>query len=224
MLRVFSKRIYDIIFSLLISILLIPFLLPIIVVLIVTGEHQVFYRQERIGLLNSKFMIWKFATMVKNSSKMGTGSLTLRNDPRILPFGKFLRKTKINEFPQLINVILGDMSLVGPRPQMEIDFLKFPKNIQNKIYNCKPGITSVGSIVFRDEERWISNTKQDKHEFYKTHIAPYKGELELWYQKKSSIFFDTMVVLITIYAVFFPKTNLLYKLFKDIPKKPKHLD
>ena len=220
----FIKRFFDLIVSLLLCILLFPFFFPIVVVLFLTGEHQVFYFQERIGYLNTKFQIWKFATMVKNSSNLGTGSLTLRNDSRILPFGKFLRKTKINEFPQLINVILGNMSLVGPRPQMETDFLKFSSNVQLNIYNNKPGITSIGSIVFRDEEKWISNAIGDKHEFYKTHIAPYKGELELWYQNKSSIFFDIIIIFMTIWVIFFPNCYLLFKIFKELPNKPNHLN
>ena len=124
--------------------------------------------------------------MVKNSAKLGHGSLTVRNDPRILPFGKILRSTKLNELPQIFNVIIGNMSIVGPRPQMEVDFLKFPEKIQEIIYDVKPGITGIGSIVFRDEEKWISAYNGDKHVFYKKYIAPYKGELELWYQKNIS--------------------------------------
>ena len=120
------------------------------------------YLQERVGLNNKKFKIYKFATMVKNSPNMGTGSLTLRNDPRVLPFGKFLRKSKINEFPQIFNVFKGEMSIVGPRPQMEVDFLVYPKTIRDSIYKCKPGITGIGSIIFRDEEKYISESPNPK--------------------------------------------------------------
>ena len=168
-------------------------------------------------------MIWKFATMLKNSSKMGTGSLTVRNDPRVLPIGRFLRKTKINELPQIINVFIGNMSFVGPRPQMEVDFFKFPEHIQETIYNAKPGITGIGSIIFRDEEKWISNAEGDKHEFYKKHIAPYKGELELWYQKHLSLYTDFMLIFLTAWVIVAPQSNFVYSIFKNLPEKPEEL-
>ena len=161
--------------------------------------------------------------MMKNSPNIGSGSLTLRDDPRVLPFGKFLRKSKINELPQIFNVIIGNMSIVGPRPQMQIDFDKFPKNSRNRIYNSKPGITGIGSIVFRDEENWISNHPGDKHLFYRDMIAPYKTELELWYLNKSSLFVDLVLIFITAWVIVFPKSNLVYKIFKSLPKRPSHL-
>ena len=112
----------------------------------------------------------------------------MKNDPRVLPFGSFLRKTKINELPQIINIIIGDLSIVGPRPQMRVDFEKYSKEVQDKIYNVKPGLTGIGSIVFRDEESLISSAaeNEDPHDFYKRIIAPYKGEIEIWYQDHRS--------------------------------------
>jgi lipopolysaccharide/colanic/teichoic acid biosynthesis glycosyltransferase len=190
---------------------------------LLTGEHEVFYLQQRVGYKNAKFKIWKFVTMVKNSSKMGTGSLTLRNDPRVLPIGKFLRHTKINEIPQFINVLIGNMSMVGPRPQMEVDFLKFNTTVQKVIYNTKPGITGVGSIIFRDEEKWISNAEGDKHLFYREHIAPYKGELELWYLGNLSFTTDLILLTLTVITVFAPNNQLIYKIFKTLPPKPEEL-
>jgi len=188
------------------------------IILLLTGEHYVFYFQDRYGYKNKKFKIWKFATMLKNSPNLGTGSLTIRHDPRVLPFGNFLRKTKINELPQIINVLIGNMSIVGPRPQVESDFLKFPKQIQKTIYNVHPGITGPGSIIYRDEEKYISEAKGDKHEFYKQYIAPYKGELEIWYQKNISFYTDLKLVILTAWVIVFPKSNLVYKWFKDLPK------
>ena len=88
------KRIIDIIIALIALIILSPILIPVMIILLLTGEHEIFYKQNRVGYKNSRFKIWKFATMVKNSSKMGTGSITLRNDPRVLPFGRILRRTK----------------------------------------------------------------------------------------------------------------------------------
>lgn len=219
----FFKTVLDFILALIALVLLLPFAIPVIIVLLLTGEHEVFYLQNRVGYKNQYFKIWKFATMMKNSANMGTGSLTVRNDPRVTPIGRFLRKTKINELPQIINVLIGNMSFVGARPQMEVDFLKFPEHVQKVVYNTKPGITGIGSIVFRDEEKWISNAEGDKHEFYKKHIAPYKGELEIWYQKKVSFMTDAKLFFCTIWVILFPESNLPYEIFKDLPEKPEVL-
>lgn len=214
------KRLIDIIISLIALVIITPFMLPIVVGLLLTGEHYVFYFQKRIGYKNRKFSIWKFATMLKASPSLGTGSLTLRNDPRLMPMGKFLRKTKINELPQVINVLLGSMSLVGPRPLMEVDFMKFPEEVRNKIYNSRPGITGIGSIILRDEEKWISNADGDPHEFDEQVIAPYKGGLELWYQDNISFATDMKIIFCTAWVVFFHKSDLPYRIFKGLPEKP----
>jgi lipopolysaccharide/colanic/teichoic acid biosynthesis glycosyltransferase len=158
--------------------------------------------------------------MLKASPGIGTGSLTVRNDPRVLPIGKFLRRTKINEIPQLVNVLIGNMSFVGPRPQMEVDFFKFPDHVQKVIYNTNPGITGIGSIIFRDEERLISTVQGDVHEFYKEHIAPYKGEVEIWYQKHLSFYTDFMILFLTAWAIVAPESELVYSVFKDLPERP----
>jgi lipopolysaccharide/colanic/teichoic acid biosynthesis glycosyltransferase len=204
-------------------IVLSPILLPIAIVLLLTGEHYIFYKQDRVGYKNKTFKILKFATMRKGSSKMGTGSLTLRNDPRVLPVGKYLRKTKINEIPQIINVLIGNMSIVGPRPLMKVDFLKFPEHIQENIYKAKPGVTGIGSIIFRDEEKWISNSGIDPHEYDRMVIAPYKGELELWYQENLNFLTDVKLIFCTAWVIFFPKSQLPYKIFKGLPAKPESL-
>ena len=189
-----------------------------------TGEGEIFYFQKRIGYLNKPFKIFKFATMIKNSSKIGTGSITLRNDTRVLPVGKFLRKTKLNEIPQIFNVLRGDMSLVGPRPQMEVDLKKFPKLNRDKIYLSMPGITGIGSIFFRDEEKWISNHTGDKHIFYKKNIAPYKSELEIWYYHNSSLLVDFKLLVLTVLVLIFPNKIDLNLFFDNLPIKPKFFD
>ena len=216
----FFKRIFDFIMAVIALIILSPFLIPISIILLLTGEHEVLYLQKRVGFKNSRFKIWKYATMMKNSSKMGTGSLTVRNDPRVLPIGKFLRQTKINELPQIINVLIGNMSFVGPRPQMEVDFFKFTEHVQEVIYNSNPGITGIGSIIFRDEEKWISNAPGDKHVFYKEHIAPYKGELEIWYQSNLSFYTDFMLLFLTAWSIIAPESELVYSVFNDLPVRP----
>ena len=224
MYRKFLKRFFDIVLSALAIMVLSPLLIPVMIILKLTGEHDIFYRQKRVGYKNRFFMIWKFATMMKGSSRMGTGSLTVKNDPRVFPFGRFLRKTKINELPQLFNVLLGEMSVVGPRPQMEVDFLKYPEHVQKVIYDSHPGITGIGSIVFRDEERWITEHEGDRHEFYRKHIAPYKGELELWYQKHLTFYTDAMLIFLTAWVIIFPKSDLIYRIFRDFPERPQELN
>ncbi len=159
--------------------------------------------------------------MLSNSANMGSGSLTLKNDPRVLPFGSFLRKTKINELPQILNIIIGDLSIVGPRPQMQVDFEKYSDDIQKKIYNVRPGLTGIGSIVFRDEESLISLAAENEnpHDFYKRVIAPYKGELEIWYHSHRSVFLDFQLIFMTAWAIVSPETRLYEKWFKDLPKR-----
>ena len=220
----FLKRILDLTISIFALLILSPLLLIIIFILLFTGENEVFYLQERLGHYNSKFKIIKFVTMIKNSPNIGTGSITIKDDPRVLPIGKFLRKSKINELPQIFNVIIGNMSIVGPRPQMEIDFLKFPKEKRDKVFLSKPGITGIGSLIFRDEERWISNYKGDKHSFYEKKIAPYKTELEVWYLNNKSILVDLKIIFLTAWVIIFPKSHIIDHVFSSLPKKPKHLN
>ena len=216
----FFKRVLDIIVSFAALIILLPIFIPIIIILKFTAEGEVFYFQERIGINNSKFKIWKFATMLKNSINMGSGSITLQNDFRVTLIGVFLRKTKINELPQIINILKGDMSLVGPRPLVTITFSAYSKDVQSNIYNVKPGITGIGSILFRDEEAIISAVSdEDPFEFYKRIIAPYKGEVEMWYQKNCSFYLDIQLILMTAWVILFPKTRLYEKWFSNLPKR-----
>ena len=216
----FFKRSLDIVVSFVTLVILLPFFIPIIITLRFTAEKEVFYFQERIGINNSKFQIFKFATMLKNSLNMGSGSITLQNDYRVTFIGKFLRKTKINELPQIINILKGDMSLVGPRPLVNKTFSAYNDDVQSNIYKVKPGITGIGSILFRDEETIISAvSNEDPFEFYKRIIAPYKGEVEMWYQKKCSFYLDIQLILMTAWVILFPKTTLYEKWFSNLPKR-----
>lgn len=217
------KRTIDLILAAIGLLVLLPFFIPIIILLRLTGEGEVFYFQKRIGLYNKPFQIWKFATMLKNSPNIGTGTITLRNDPRVTPMGKFLRKTKINELPQIINVLKGDMTLVGPRPLDEKGFDAYPDAIQKVIYQVKPGITGIGSIVFRDEEKLISESNLPPRAVYEQVIAPYKGELELWYQQHLSLYTDVLILFLTAWTIVFPNSRLHYTIFRDLPAQPKAL-
>jgi len=214
-------RIIDVLLSVLALLILLPLFIPIVIVLFLTGEHKVFYSQTRVGLKNQNFKIIKFATMLSNSANMGSGSLTLKNDPRVLPFGSVLRKTKINELPQILNIIIGDLAIVGPRPQMRVDFEKYSEEVQENIYNVRPGLTGIGSIIFRDEESLISaaSVNENPHDFYKRVIAPYKGELEMWYQEKRSLILDVQLIFMTAWTIVVPETRLYEKWFKDLPKR-----
>lgn len=223
MYKYFFKRFFDIFFSFLALGILSPLFILICIGLLLSGEHYIFYFQKRIGYKNKPFFIWKFATMLKNSPNIGTGIHTTRKDPRILPMGEFLRKTKINELPQIINILKGDMSIVGPRPLVDKTFEPYPDHVKAIIYNIKPGLTGIGSIVFRDEERLLSETKLSLQDFYKSHISPYKGELELWNQKHLGFYTDFMLIFLTVWVIISPKSQLVYKVFKDLPMPPQEL-
>tara|TARA_B110000037_G_scaffold26314_1_gene30834 strand:+ start:267 stop:929 length:663 start_codon:yes stop_codon:yes gene_type:complete len=213
------KRIIDIILSSIAIILLSPILILIIIILKLTGEGEIFYLQERVGYKTKSFMIYKFATMVKNSPNIGTGDVTLRNDPRVTKAGKFLRESKLNELPQLFNIFMGDISVIGPRPLMSAGFNRYSLSFQNSVYNVKPGLTGIGSIVFRDEERILTESELTPHECYKEIILPYKGELEIWYQTNCSLFLDLQLIFMTAWVIFFPNSKLYEKWFKDLPKR-----
>ncbi|HEY1163811.1 MAG TPA: sugar transferase, partial [Chitinophaga sp.] len=159
------------------------------------------------------------ATMLKDSPNIGSGLITLRNDPRVTPVGGFLRRTKINELPQILNVLKGDMSIVGPRPLVDKTFNACPEEIRYKVYDSKPGITGIGSIVFRDEEKLLSETSLPPAVFYDTVIAPYKGELEIWYNRRKSFMVDMQIIFLTAWVIVFPESTLMFKIFPDLPKR-----
>src|SRR5690606_21753019 len=143
------QRMFDIVLSGLALLVLSSLLVPIALVLRFSGEGEIFFVQQRVGLGGRSFGLFKFATMLKDSPNLGTGTVTLKDDPRVLPVGRFLRKTKINELPQLLNVLCGDMSIVGPRPQTRRCFDAFPEDSKRAIVRVRPGLSGVGSIVFR---------------------------------------------------------------------------
>ena len=214
------KRFIDLLIALVSLVIFTPLLFPIMVLLRLTGEGEVFYLQERVGLNNKPFKILKFATMLKNSPSLGTGDVTIKNDPRVLPFGGWLRKTKINELPQVFNVLEGTMSIVGARPLMNQSFNQYSDEVKRVIYNTPPGITGIGSIIFRDEESIIAKSKLAPREFYESYIIPHKGQLEVWYQKNKSISIDLCIIFLTAWTIIFPKSKLVNNLFKTLPKRP----
>ncbi len=217
------KRFFDFISSLIALVILSPLIIPIVIGLKLTGEGYIWYFQERVGKNNKLFNIWKFATMLKDSVNMKGGLITTKKDPRITPMGGFLRTSKINELPQLINILKGDMSVVGPRPVMQKSFDAYPEDVQKVIFNVRPGLTGIGSIIFRDEETLITEVRDaggDTWDFYKNKIYPFKGKTEQWYQKNQSFLTDFKIIIITAWVVFFPDSNIVYSWFPTLPKRP----
>lgn len=217
------KRFFDILLSSICLLILSPLLIPIMVGLRFTGEGYIWYKQERVGFGNKRFQIYKFATMLKDSPNMSGGIITTKRDPRITPMGGFLRKSKINELPQLLNILFGHMSFVGPRPVMPVSFAAYPENVQEVIYNVPPGLTGIGSIIFRDEEELITKVRDkggDTWDFYQNTIYPFKGLVEKWYQENQSFVLDFKLILATALVVLFPKLNIVPLFFKGLPERP----
>ena len=215
------KRLFDLFVSGLVLLILSPLLFVVIIILKVTGEREAFYFQDRVGYLGKIIQVTKFVTMVKNSPNIGTQDITLRNDPRVLPVGKFLRKSKLNEVPQLWDVFVGKLSLVGWRPLMPKGFADYPQDVQERIVNVKPGLTGIGSLVFRDEESIIARAQKDGSDLrqcYREDIMPFKGKLECWYVENSSLITDLKIVFATAIAVLLPRWRGFWNWFPGLPK------
>lgn len=150
---------------------------------------------------------------------MGAGTITLKDDPRVLPVGRFLRASKINEVPQLWNIIVGDMSFIGPRPLTEDNFRLYSEDAQKIISSITPGLSGVGSIIFRGEDKLLLD-KSNARDIYSELISPYKEELELWYANKRNIFLYFGLILLTVIVVLKPGTKIMFRIFKDLPKPP----
>ncbi len=216
------KRFLDVVLSFLALVVLVPFLLPVVVILRCTGEGEVFYIQERAGRGGNSFGLYKFATMLKNSPNIGAGEITVQGDPRVLPFGQLLRKTKLNELPQLWNIFIGDMSIVGPRPMVLNTYAYYSESARQRLDTIRPGLTGIGSIVFRDEERYLTGCDEPM-EFYREHIIPYKSDLEIWFVKNNTLWLYIKIIFVTAWVVVFPSSNIVDKVFHSIPPLPSSL-
>jgi len=213
----FFKRIFDLFFSVILIVLLSPLFLGIMILLFFFNNGEIFYIQRRIGYAQETFGIIKFATMLKNSEFLPGGTITLRKDPRVTKIGKILRISKLNELPQLLNVFLGQMSFVGPRPLMKIGFNQYSADVRSFIYKSKPGITGISSVVFRDEEEWVTKSQIEPEKFYKELIFPYKGQLERWYFEKKSIGVDIMILILTMIKIILPHSYFEFMIFSSLP-------
>ncbi len=213
------KRITDLILALFSLIILSPLLIPVVIILKFSGEGFIFYKQERVGKNEAVFNLLKFATMFKNSPNMKGGNITSKEDPRVLPLGKILRKYKINELPQIINVLKGEMSIIGRRPTVKEHFNFYNSNTKKVISKLKPGLSGVSSIVFRNEEKYfIGKTPEENKKIYKDKIAPFKGQLEVWYFNNQSIFKDIQLMIVTIILIIKPSSNIHNLFLKNLPK------
>jgi len=196
--------------------------MPIIILLKFTGEGEIFFLQERIGKNGEIFKLFKLATMLKDSPNIGSKTITIQSDPRVLPVGKVLRKTKINELPQLLNILIGNMSFIGPRPLTEETFALYKASTKSLILTVRPGLSGIGSIVFREEEK-ILKDEAATQTYYDEVIAPYKGALEEWFVMNNNTYIYILSILITFWVVLFPESSIIFKIFPKLPRPPAKL-
>jgi lipopolysaccharide/colanic/teichoic acid biosynthesis glycosyltransferase len=212
-------RCFDFILSGIAIIILFPFMIPVMIGLKFTGEHYIFYGQTRVGRYGKDFKLLKFATMLKDSPSLPGGLYTSVNDPRMLPMGRLLRKTKINELPQLINIFIGQMSIVGYRPTVRKHYDAYSDDVKQKLHNLRPGLTGIGSIIFRNEEE-ILQLFEDKKYFNVKIINPYKGILECCYADHNIIINYFKIIFFTAITVLNSNPSIWKKAFPNLPPVP----
>jgi len=192
------KRIFDIIASSIGLLLLSPFLIFVSILIKRDSKGPVFYKGLRVGRRGKKFKIFKFRTMVPEAEKIG-GPSTSADDTRLTKVGKFLRKRNLDEFPQLINVLKGDMSFVGPRPEVPQEIEHYPEEKKRIILSVRPGITDLASLNFPHEEEILKGSK-DAHQAYREKIQPEKIRLGIKYVKEKSFWLDIKIIIKTIFT------------------------
>lgn len=193
-----SKRIFDILFSSIGLILISPILLVISIIIKITSEGPILFKQVRVGKDNKDFKILKFRTMIVDADKKGL-KITVKDDPRITKIGKLLRKTKLDELPQLFNVLLGDMSFVGPRPEVR-KYVDLYTEEQKQVLSVRPGITDLASIKYRNENELLDQSSNPE-ETYINEIMPSKLKINLDYVKNINLVNDIKLILLTIKTV-----------------------
>ena len=185
------KRIFDLLFSFLGLVILSPFLLVIAILIVIDSKGDIFYLQQRVGKDNKDFNIFKFRTMRPNSDKQGLLTVGAK-DSRITKIGVFLRKYKIDELPQLINVLIGNMSFVGPRPEVR-KYVDLYNSEQKKVLTVRPGITDYASIEYSNENELLARS-ENPEKTYIEEIMPAKLELNLKYIKEASLLTDIKII------------------------------
>lgn len=199
-LKMFVKRLFDILIAFLGLILLAPVFIIIAIFIKFTSNGAIFFKQERIGLNGKVFKIYKFRTMVKGADAIGL-KITVANDNRITRVGKFLRETKLDELPQLINVLIGEMSLVGPRPEVAQYVASYSEQIKQKVLSVKPGITDWASIMMLNESELLAK-ELNPHKAYLEKILPIKLELAIKYVDTRSFRQDMKILWTTFTKLF----------------------
>ena len=194
------KRIFDILFSLFSLIILSPFFIIIALLIKIDSKGGIFFLQERVGYKSKIFKIIKFRSMYNNCNNHNN-LITIDNDQRITKIGMVLRKYKIDEIPQLINVLIGEMSLVGPRPEVSKFVKLYPKESIKTIFSVRPGITDLASLKYRYESELLSNNSNPE-EYYINHILPEKVKLYKYYAKNNNFILDIFIILKTIISIF----------------------
>jgi len=190
------KRVFDIIFSLFGLIILLPFLLIIFLLVLIESKGGVFYRQIRVGKNNDDFKLFKIRTMFKDADKKGLLTIGER-DNRITRIGYFLRKYKIDEFPQLMNILAGDMSFVGPRPEVR-KYVDLYNEEQRRVLSVKPGLTDFASLKYYNENEYLSRFDDPEKEYIQT-VMPDKIKLNLEYIRKQNFWLDIKILLQTLF-------------------------
>ncbi len=193
-----GKRVFDVAASLLILLVTSPFFLLLALAIKLDSRGPVFYRQVRVGRYNQDFRIFKFRTMVQNADKIGL-SLTVGDDPRITRVGRFIRKCRLDEFSQLLNVLSGSMSLVGPRPEVRRYVDAYTPEYMATLL-VRPGITAPSSIAFKDEDKLLENSS-DPEKTYIEEVLPPKMKLNLEYLEHISVWGDIKILFQTVAAV-----------------------
>lgn len=191
------KRAFDLSFTLVASIVLLPVAFLVSALIFLSGPGPILYRSKRVGRGGRLFSLYKFRTMVPDAEGLGP-SVTHRDDPRVTPIGRLLRRTKFDEFPQVINILRGEMSIVGPRPELPKYVVLYPREY-HEVLRMKPGLTSLAQIVYREEESLLPD--QDTETFYVSSVLPHKLALDLYYVRHWSLSLDFQVFLLGVLAL-----------------------
>ena len=211
------KRLFDIIFSLLLIIILSPLFIFLILIYLLFFKGEPIYISKRVGKKLKEFKIYKFRSMIKNAENLGPEVSGL-NDKRNLIIGRFIRLTKIDELPQLYNILIGDMSFVGPRPNYKRLVDKYPDDVKEALYQLKPGLTDYSSLIFRDLDSFVKEINFEKNYFKK--VEPLKKLLIIKYYLKNSFFIDLKIIFFTIISIFriykFTKKDLNFLFHIDV--------
>ena len=211
------KRFFDLIFSALGIIIFSPIILLCCILIMLTGEFSPIYLSNRVGKKNKLFKIYKLKTM-RDIKHEPTHHFTDHNDSRITFLGKILRATKLDELPQFFNILFGDLSFVGPRPQVPEIYDKYDAETKASLKTIKPGVTGLGSLVFRNESQLLEQVEpNERGNFYDNTIVYSKGNIEKWYVKNRGFILDTKILIFTLIILFFTRATKFIDYFIGIP-------